>query len=247
VRSIGQRVDATIVASRVQQRKLAAHGVPRVELVPMGVERDVFRPDARDEGLRRELLGADAKVLAVGVGRFAVEKRWPVVLEAVRRLRARGVPLVLALYGDGPERARMEAEAADLPVRFFGFEKDRKKLARAIASADVLLHACPYETFGIGVAEALACGTPVVVPDAGGAGEHAESHPDAAVAYAPGDAEACAEAAVRLLARSPEARTKAGREAALRVASVEDHFHTLVDLYRSLLARLDRRALPSLR
>jgi alpha-1,6-mannosyltransferase len=246
VRAIGERVDATIVASRVQRNKLAAHGVPRVELVPMGVERSVFRPEARDEALRRALLG-DAKILAVGVGRFAVEKRWPVVLEAVRRLAARKVPLTLALFGDGPERVRLEKEARDLPVRFYGFERDRAKLARAIASADVLLHACPYETFGIGVAEALACGTPVVVPAAGGAGEHATTFPDAAEAYPAGDAQACAEAALRVLSRSAEARAAAGRTAAARVPSVEDHFRALVELYGSLLERAGARSARSVR
>ena len=75
---------------------------------------------------------------------------------------------MLVLYGDGPERARLEARAPH-GVRFAGFEQDRDRLAAALASADVLVHGCPYETFGLGVAEAVACGLPVVVPDAGGA------------------------------------------------------------------------------
>jgi alpha-1,6-mannosyltransferase len=46
-------------------------------------------------------------------------------------------------------------------------------LASIYRAADGLLHACPYETFGLGLAEAVACGAPVVVPDAGGAFEQA--------------------------------------------------------------------------
>ena len=52
-------------------------------------------------------------------------------------------------------------------VRFTGFEKRREALASALASADVLVHGCPFETFGLGVAEAVACGLPVVAPDEG--------------------------------------------------------------------------------
>jgi alpha-1,6-mannosyltransferase len=58
-------------------------------------------------------------------------------------------------------------------VRVGPFEKSRERLAAIYRAADVLLHACPYETFGLGLAEAVACGAPVVVPDAGGAFEQA--------------------------------------------------------------------------
>src|SRR5262249_24509543 len=82
--------------------------------------------------------------------------RTEVIIEAFRKLRARR-DAVLLIYGDGPERARLEASARDLPdVIFLGFERDREKLARALASSDALVHAGPFETFGLVVAEAAA-------------------------------------------------------------------------------------------
>lgn len=44
-------------------------------------------------------------------------------------------------------------------------------MARRIAAADISLSVCPAETFGLAVLEALACGTPVVTSNRGGAHE----------------------------------------------------------------------------
>ena len=68
----------------------------------------IFTPEARSASRRQELVGGagapEGAALLVGVGRFAVEKRWDVVLSAFRRVRA-GREAVLVLFGDGPERA----------------------------------------------------------------------------------------------------------------------------------------------
>ena len=71
VRRVGRACDLTIAATAIQRDKLRAHGVPEVELVPIGVDKDVFRPEARDPTLRAALLEGD-DVLLVAVGRFAV-------------------------------------------------------------------------------------------------------------------------------------------------------------------------------
>lgn len=174
VRSISRSVQGTFVASRAQKAKLLDHGCERVILVPFGVDRSVFHTKtARDESLRAELLEGKTGRLVVAVGRFAVEKRWDVLLEIAERAHAK-TPFTLWLFGDGPERAFLEREASRLPfVRVGPFEKSRERLAAIYRAADLLLHACPYETFGLGLAEAVACGAPVVVPDAGGAFEQA--------------------------------------------------------------------------
>lgn len=239
VRRIGRACSATIAASRGQAEKLRSHGVSNVVLLPFGVDKDIFRPlpaqgPEREQAndLRGRLVRGQKGPLLVGVGRFAVEKQWEVVIDAFLALRER-TPATLVLYGDGPARGRLEARAKGA-VQFPGFETDRHKLARALAGADALVHGCPFETFGIGVAEAIACGLPIVVPDQGGAAEQAG---DAfAEVYRSGDAAACARAIERLLARDPAALRDAARQAALRVPSVLDHFKELYALYERLLA-----------
>ena len=62
------------------------------------------------------------------------------------------------LVGDGPERARLEKLYPD--VEFVGF-KTGKELAQYYANADVFVFPSRWETFGIVMIEAMACGTPV--------------------------------------------------------------------------------------
>jgi alpha-1,6-mannosyltransferase len=252
VRAISRRCDATLVASAWQVRKLEAHGVPRVVHRPFGIERDVFRAEARSAEARRELLAlvgredtAARTAIVVGVGRFAIEKRWDIVIDAFARVRARGRDAVLVLFGDGPERQRMTdraAAAADgafaRDIVFPGFTKDRAALARSLASADAMLHACPFETFGLSIAEAMSCGLPVVVPDDGGA---AEMHdPASGEQYAAGDVDACASALERLLARidvdADGLRTAAAR-AASKLPTVREQLERQLAIYNDLLAK----------
>jgi alpha-1,6-mannosyltransferase len=253
VRSIARRCDATLVAAEWQVAKLVSHGVPRVVRVPFGIERDVFRPDARSYEARRELLALashdtrrDDAVVLVGVGRFAIEKRWDVVIDAFLRLRARAPErdMILVLIGDGPERGRMTERAAGSPdIVMPGFVKGREALARMLASADALVHGCPFETFGLSIAEAMSCGLPTVVPDEGGA---SEMHvPAAGERYRALDVEACTNAIERLLVRlatDADAVRAAAIGATARLPNVVEQFEGQIALYTELL---ERRANPS--
>lgn len=232
--------DAVFAAGRGQADRLRKAGVRNVIHVPFGVDTRTFNPGARRASERaRWLEGASAKAaLLVGVGRFAIDKRWDIVLDAFARISANRAA-VLVLFGDGPERKRLE-DRAPPGVRFAGFEQDRDKLARALASADVLVHASPYETFGLSVAEAVACGLPIVVPRSGGAAESAE--PKSSQIYPDLDATECAAAVERLLNRDPAELREHALEAAARVPSVDRHFALVLDSYADLLRGRDARS-----
>jgi alpha-1,6-mannosyltransferase len=218
VRRIARACDAVFCSSAWQTRKLAQHGVV-AEHLPFGVDKDVFHPRERK---RRE------GIVLVACGRLAIEKRFDVVVDAMARLP----DAKLVIYGDGPERARLEKRAPE-NVQFAGFLRDKEKLAEALADADALVHGCPHETFGIAIAETIACGTPIVVPDEGGAAELAG---DAyAERYASGHAAACAAAIRRILARDPN-ELRAGAIAGTRnILSTREHFDRLLARYEELL------------
>ncbi len=237
IRALLAPFDAIFAAGREQTRLLRSAGVARVIHAPLGVDTRTFSPEARRDEWRRKWLGAaDAdSALIVGCGRLASEKRFDVVLEAFARVRSRR-KAVLVLFGDGPERRRLE-ESAPPNVHFAGFDDNRARLATALASADVLVHAAPYETFGLGIAEAVACGLPIVVPDAGAAAEHAEG--SCSETYRSLDSEACAAAILRMLDRSPDSRAQA-LDSVGRVVSVEQHFAHVIGAYRDLIGELGR-------
>ncbi len=82
-------------------------------------------------------------------------------------------------------------------IRLDGFTKDREELAQAYASSDVLIHGSAAETFGLGVAEAICSGLPVVAPLVGGAADLVGN--SNGLMYSPGNADECAKAVRKIL------------------------------------------------
>lgn len=137
-------------------------GAANVATVPLGVDLDMFHP-SRFCGRTRSRWAEPAQVLLVHCGRLSIEKRADRSIDALAALRDSGVDARLVIAGDGPLRARLQRQAARLPVDFTGFIESRGTVATLLASADVALAPGPHETFGLAALEALACGTPVVV------------------------------------------------------------------------------------
>ena len=80
----------------------------------------------------------------------------------------------LLIAGEGPERAALAARAAMAGVadrvRLLG-GVPHLELPALLAAADVMALASSSEGLANAWVEALACGTPIVITDAGGAGE----------------------------------------------------------------------------
>jgi len=119
-----------------------------------------------------------------------------------------------------------------------------------LASADALVHGCPFETFGLSIAEAMSCGLPAIVPDEGGA---SEMHvPEAGERYRALDVDDCVRAVERLLARITRSAEDAERvraasiAAAARLPDVVQQFEGQIALYDNLL-RGASRSLPERR
>jgi alpha-1,6-mannosyltransferase len=130
-------------------------------MVPLGVDLTTFHPDRYSAPLR-DALARPGELLVVQCTRLSPEKRPHRGIEAIRELRARGIPAVGVLAGDGAIRRRLERRAEGLPVRFLGFVGAREAVAALLATADVVVAPGPVETFGLAALEALASGTPVV-------------------------------------------------------------------------------------
>lgn len=150
----------------------------------MGLQ--TFHPSRRS-ALVRQRWTTPTQMLLVHCGRLSVEKRVDRSIDPLAALRDAGVDARLVVVGAGPLRARLERQAARLPIKFTGFIFNRHTVTGLLASADVTLAPGPHETFGLAVLESLACGTPVVVsrtsalteiisPDSGAL---ADNHPSA--------------------------------------------------------------------
>jgi glycosyltransferase involved in cell wall biosynthesis len=145
------------------------------------VDLDVFRfnPKARAVGRRRWRLGPQDQ--AVGfASRVSDGKGHLLVLRAAERLK-RSHPRLRFFLAGGPtpgeesyvEFLRGEVRRLGLEdiVRFTGYLDGARDVAGFLSALDVVLHPAGAEAFGMAVAEAMACGRPVVVRDGEGAAE----------------------------------------------------------------------------
>jgi alpha-1,6-mannosyltransferase len=153
--------DWVYTLSEAAREPLGKRGIHQTSVLPLGVDTTLFNPGRRDPGYRAELgLPGDGPLL-VYAGRIDNEKRADRLVDMFRRL-PKSLGAALVMIGDGKLREPLAAAAADLPIAFTGFEKDRAGLARALASSDIYVSAMADETFGVSVLEAQAAGLPVV-------------------------------------------------------------------------------------
>ena len=155
--------DVVLSPSPASDEALAAIGMPseRVLRWDRGVDTSRFDRSLRDTGL----LGAD-RINVMYSGRVTREKGAELLADAFVAARAREPRLHLVLAGDGPEqellRERIGGEAT-----FLGWLSGND-LARAYASADMLLFPSATDTFGQVILEAQASGLPVIAVAEGG-------------------------------------------------------------------------------
>jgi glycosyltransferase involved in cell wall biosynthesis len=197
---------------------LAACGVPaeRRGLFPYAVDVDHFRARSR---LSAEERAAARARLELPAGAQAVL--------AVAKLNAREAPwdllralphlpeqVHLLLAGDGPQRSQVERLAADLGrgrVRLLGYVP-YPGLPALYAAADLFVHPAREERWGVSVAEALACGLPVVASSRVGAAHDLLAVGRNGWQYAAGDAAELAQRIAQALALDRGAVAVVNRE-----------------------------------
>jgi phosphatidylinositol alpha-1,6-mannosyltransferase len=147
----------------------------RVRVVPLGADQAFFRPgiDTREV---RERYGLEDGRWLLSVARLTRHKGIDTALQALARLRERHPDLRYAVVGTGEEHEALEAEARGLGVadrvRFLTDVPDRD-LPALYNSAEIYLGVSRLmeqrvEGFGISLAEASACGIPVIAGRSGG-------------------------------------------------------------------------------
>jgi D-inositol-3-phosphate glycosyltransferase len=157
-RAVVRRAKRIAVLNGAVRAFLRQLGAPdeHMELVPGGVDTDVFSPATTDEKrvLRQRLHLPEDAVLALFVGRFVPKKGYDTVSAAT------GDGYVLVLAGGPPPPGR--AGRAD--VIFTGL-LPHGEVANLFRACDVFVLPSVSEGFPVTVQEAMACGLPVVTTD----------------------------------------------------------------------------------
>ena len=157
-RSLARLAVALLSCSTYNAETLKAHYGLDATIVFNGVDTEHFRPTRADPGLRAQLAGG-ARHLVLMPGRFMPWKGQSYVLDSFAMTK--DLPVRLALIGDGEIRERLEDQAAALGIAdrvVFAGTVPHREMPRYLATADVVLGASvASETFGMALAEAMAC------------------------------------------------------------------------------------------
>ncbi len=172
----------------------------KIRAIPNGCDATIFHPQPK--AAARATLGLDASgPLVTYVGRLVPEKGLRELLDAVGALAPRLPGLALALVGEGPMRAELEARIATMPgvrVHLPGAQGPRE-VACWMAASDVVTLPSYSEGHPNVLVEALACGRPVVATPVGGIPEVVDA--DCGLLVAVRDPAALAEGLAEALAR----------------------------------------------
>lgn len=201
----------------------------KVAIVHCGVSLDAFQPSAASPS-------GDATFRLLCVGRLCANKAQADLLRAVRALRSEGVPVVLRLVGDGPERGRLEELARTLelaPYVTFAGAVGRDRIAGYLCACDVFALPSLAEGLPASLMEAMAAGRPVVSTAIAGIPELVQDGVTGLL-VAPGDSDGLASALLRLWG-DPDLRRRLARAGRARVESDFDQeasARAMADLFR---------------
>jgi glycosyltransferase involved in cell wall biosynthesis len=210
---VARRMKHVLTVSKSSARDIAADfGVSpdRIEVIPLGVEPEVFQhyQDPRVPGRIVAMASADTPMKGVAT-----------LLEAFAKLRTeRDIELLLITRPKpgGRTEQLIDRLAIKDSVRFVSGLSDTE-LAEVVGSAEIACVPSLYEGFSLPTVEAMACGTPLVVSRAGAIPEVVGEDGVCADLVTPGDVGELA-AALEALLDDPERRHRmgaAGRQRAL--------------------------------
>lgn len=237
--------DRLVCVSESERARGQAAGLRgRWALVPNGVDLKRYDPaslPSRQKARRSVGLSQHAP-LAVCVGRLCRQKGQDLLLRAWGEVLAELPHARLALVGDGPDRAALEEQAAQLTVPqsvvFAGRVDDPRPW---YAAADLTVLPSRWEGMALAPLEAMACARPVVLSDVAGAREVLG---DQQFPVPVGDTRTLATSLVRLLS-DLELAAELGRRSRIRCTERHDLCATRMLMGEVYDAVLQSRRVPA--
>ena len=155
-----RRIPYSVVASRALKQKLGDMGIGNIHVKPFGVQ-EIFAKQSR--------LRSNEEKRILFAGRLEFEKGIYLVKKVIPRLlKIDGVRVTVMGKGTHENFFKNFKHPS---FEYKGFVSDRDEVASIYSQHTIFLAPGPYETFGIGVLEALVNGMIIVGPDQGGTGE----------------------------------------------------------------------------
>jgi glycosyltransferase involved in cell wall biosynthesis len=231
-RLTARRADAVLCVTADLAERMRRAGARDVALTVVAAP-PAAAPAADAVEKARAGIAAGGRPVVLAAGRFAPQKGFDVLVEAMSLLRDRDPAPLLAIAGEGPLAGQLarQSRAARVDVRFLGPRSDVPAL---LAAADVAVVPSRWEGQPLIVGEALRAGRPLVASRVGGI--PALTGEDGALLVPPGDPRQLA-AALRSLLDDPAQSGRLAASAAARAAALPSPSDA-IDAVSAVYARL---------
>ncbi len=187
----------------------------KIVCIPNGADVSTFSPESRDNAARRSFGWGD-RVVAMYAGAHGKANAIGQLVDTAERLRERP-DILIATVGDGPERARWQAEAKSRGLKNIQFcgPQPKERMPEIVQASDiglaVLQNNPTFRTvYPNKVFDYMACERPTVLAIDGIARQLVCDEAQAGLYAPPENAEAIA-CAITTLADDPEERARMGR------------------------------------
>jgi glycosyltransferase involved in cell wall biosynthesis len=229
-RWVAKRADRIVAVSFAARKDLMEAGIPgdKVDVIHNGVDAEVFKPGKH--------ISEKQTLLVAAAGNLRRIKGHELLVEAAAVAAAVNEDLAFVLWGDGLQRNRLEEMIREKGLtERFRVPGHAGNLPDLLPQTDIFVQPSLQEAFGMAAAEAMSCGVPVIVSDAGGLPELVSDGVTGLVFPAGNVAELST--GIIKLASDPAMRERMGHAARTRVV---EHFSLskTTDEYLSLYNRL---------
>ncbi|SKC12581.1 Glycosyltransferase involved in cell wall bisynthesis [Kosakonia radicincitans] len=232
-RQLSKRIEAWVACSEFNAWQIQHHYKHFPHVIYNGVDINKFSPATGS--IRQRLNIDDGQFLLVFAGRLVGWKGLAYVLKALALLQEERVRFLIV--GNGEELAKLQAQALALGVDkqvIFHEPVAHSALPAFYSSGDAgIFPSTGDEAFGITIAEAMACGLPVIGSYIGGIPEVIGNEGSAGLLVSPGHPEAIAKA-IRELMEDGEKRRLMGHNARQRIENRYTWLHSAQRLLSAL-------------
>jgi len=165
-----ERASLVCPVSENLKKHIESYGIKaQFQVIPNVVDMSLFSPRCNPV---KDTANSKRHILFVGI--LTPIKGVPYLLEALSHIKKKRNDFILDIIGDGPNRVEYEEMTDKLgladTVLFHGL-KTKQEVVEFMTRSDFFVLPSLYETFGVVLIEALACGKPVVATGTGGSNE----------------------------------------------------------------------------
>lgn len=236
-RYFSKNVRAFVACSHFNAWQISHRYKRHPKIIFNGVDTHKFYPTDGNLQLRKELGFSNTDIIFAFAGRLVGWKGIDIAIKALAEPMLARLPIKLLLIGDGSAQKSLESLARDLKVEqrvVFHPAIAHSELPRYYAISDAgVFPSIGDEAFGITIAEAMACGLPVIASHIGGIPEVVGNEAHSGLLAAAGDIQSFA-AAMSALATDPKHRKLLGNNAAIRIANTFTWRHSALRLLDAL-------------